>query len=72
MNLAQNEWDKDLLNDIFDERDANLIQSIPINSDEADSWYWKNEKLGMYSVISAYKALQDDREEHDLSDNSGF
>lgn len=28
--------------------------------------------MGMYSVRSAYKALQDDSEEHNLSDNSGF
>lgn len=32
------EWDIDLVNDIFDERDANMILSIPLGVNEADSW----------------------------------
>lgn len=32
------EWDIELVNDIFDERDANMILSIPLGVNEADSW----------------------------------
>lgn len=31
------EWDQELINDIFDTRDASLILAIPLNNDGEDS-----------------------------------
>lgn len=45
-------WDIDLILDVFDNRDANLILSIPLDTGVQDSWYWRQEKLGCYSVKS--------------------
>lgn len=65
--------DKELLEDIFKERDLNLILAIPLRSDTEDSWYWKGEKLGQYSVKSAYGMLQMEKNSNNNnSDNSGF
>lgn len=41
------EWDIDLINDIFDVRNANLILSITLGTNEADIWLWNKEKLGV-------------------------
>lgn len=57
MSTDENQWDRDLILDIFDERDAMLILSIPINTEEEDTWYWKYEKMGNYTVKSAYNSL---------------
>lgn len=54
------EWDTDLVNDIFEERDANLIMSIPLSHNENDTWFWNKEKLGGYIVKSAYAAIHVD------------
>ncbi|KAH9750457.1 reverse transcriptase domain-containing protein [Citrus sinensis] len=51
-------WDSDILNDIFNERDKNLIWQIPLsNRSNADSWYWMHEAKGVYTVRSSYKML---------------
>lgn len=52
------EWDIDLIKDIFLERDANLILSVPLGTTEADVWFWKWDKLGHYTVKSAYEAIK--------------
>ncbi|KAL8091729.1 hypothetical protein AgCh_034115 [Apium graveolens] len=52
------EWDTDLINDIFEERDANLILTIPLKPNENDSWFWNQEKFGNYLAKSAYATLQ--------------
>lgn len=31
-------WDVDLINDVFNNRDANIILSIPLNSESQDTW----------------------------------
>lgn len=72
MITGQSEWDMDVLVDIFDEREANIISAIPIHASEPDSWYWNKEKLGMYTVKSAYIALQNKANGNRSSDNSGF
>ncbi|KAL8092543.1 hypothetical protein AgCh_034709 [Apium graveolens] len=59
------EWDVDLINDIFEERDANLILTIPLRHNENDTWFWNKEKLGGYTAKSAYAAIQ-----FDNADNS--
>lgn len=45
MTTDQNSWDIDLVHDIFNERDASLILSIPLQRAENDSWFWRKEKL---------------------------
>lgn len=57
MSTDENQWDRDLILDIFDERDAMLILSIPLNTEEEDTWYWKYEKMGNYTVKSAYNSF---------------
>lgn len=72
MSLNSNTWDVDLVLDIFDERDANIIISIPLNADVEDFWYWRREKMGNYSVKSAYLLMQEDKEGNSTDSNSGF
>lgn len=72
MITGQSEWDMEVLGDIFDEREANIIAPIPINSNSSDSWYWSKEKMGMYTVKSAYASIQDRANVNGLSDNSGL
>lgn len=72
MITGQSEWDMEVLGDIFDEREANIIAVIPINNSRPDSWYWSKEKMGMYTVKSAYASIQDRANVNDLSDNSGL
>lgn len=55
---GQNEWDEDLVKDIFVERDARLILSIPLSGTGNDLWFWNKEKMGLYTVRSAYSAMQ--------------
>lgn len=37
--LDENMWDIDLIKDMFDDRDANLIISIPPNRYVSDGWF---------------------------------
>ncbi|KAL8133670.1 hypothetical protein AgCh_008927 [Apium graveolens] len=70
--MDQNTWDVDLINDLFIERDANLILSIPVRRLDNDSWFWRKEKMGTYSVKSAYDVIRAGLESNLLSSNSGF
>lgn len=54
-------WGVDLLHVMFDPRDVQLIESIHIRRQEDDSWHWKCEKMGQYSVKSAYLSIQKNR-----------
>lgn len=65
-------WDEDLIWDVFEVRDAEIILSIPLHQDEKDSWYWSHEKMGHYSVKSAYVRLQELRGTSNTLDSSGF
>ncbi|XP_074378563.1 uncharacterized protein LOC141720107 [Apium graveolens] len=69
---SNNQWNINLILDTFNDREANLILGIPIQHSTEDSWYWRREKLGNYSIKSAYSLLQDYRGEAHASDNSGF
>ena len=69
---GENKWDEDLLEDIFDERDINLILSIPLQNNSPDSWYWKYEKCGGYSVKTAYRRIQDSKPGQNSSVNPCF
>lgn len=61
MSITENGWDVDLILDMFNSRYAELILSIPIDKEVHDSWYWRREKLGNYSVKSAYHLIQDEK-----------
>ncbi|XP_074359589.1 uncharacterized protein LOC141699273 [Apium graveolens] len=65
----QIEWDVDLVKDIFSERDAQLILSIPLRPSDMDSWFWKWENLSHYSVKSAYAAIQETKQNSCWNDN---
>lgn len=67
-----NTWDTDLITDIFDSRDSNIILSIPIDKEVKDSWYWRREKFGNYSVKSAYLLMEEEKNVNVTADNSGF
>ncbi|KAK1398758.1 hypothetical protein POM88_008621 [Heracleum sosnowskyi] len=62
MNPERSSWDIDLVTDIFAERDAQLILSIPLNLRDTDSWFWKYDKLGQYTIKSAYATIREARE----------
>lgn len=62
----------DLINDMFEQRDANIILSIPLDAEKNDTWYWRREKMGHYSVKSAYMLLQEPKMNAQNESNSGF
>ncbi|XP_074327095.1 uncharacterized protein LOC141665037 [Apium graveolens] len=70
--IGEKAWDVDLVLDIFEARDADLILSIPLSENEKDTWYWRHEKMGQYSVKSGYKLLQTAKDQSNTADNSGF
>ncbi|KAM6561714.1 hypothetical protein CsatA_030953 [Cannabis sativa] len=56
-------WDGDLVRDLFNNRDSNLILSIPLSSSRiCDSWFWNLEKTGHFTVKSTYRYLQLNKE----------
>lgn len=58
MNEERNSWDEEVLQDIFEERDAELIRQIPIsNQVQCDSWFWILEQSGLFNVKSCYRGL---------------
>ncbi|XP_031112245.1 uncharacterized protein LOC116016226 [Ipomoea triloba] len=51
-------WDEDSIVNIFNERDANLILSIPIaKTKREDELFWPEEDNGKFSVKSCYRVL---------------
>lgn len=53
------EWDEEVLTDLFNDRDQQCIRSIVLSeSDNEDCLYWSKESTGLYTVRSAYKLLQ--------------
>lgn len=62
MSIGLKDWDRDIVEEMFEERDKKLIFSIPLGvSLSKDLWYWKEEPLGDYPVKSAYKLLRRER-----------
>ncbi|KAM6556825.1 hypothetical protein CsatB_003844 [Cannabis sativa] len=54
------DWDMDVLNDLFVERDKDLILKVPIKVGiTSDHLCWSKEGSGEYSVSSAYELLQE-------------
>uniref|UniRef100_A0A803QIF3 Reverse transcriptase zinc-binding domain-containing protein n=1 Tax=Cannabis sativa TaxID=3483 RepID=A0A803QIF3_CANSA len=59
MEVGGGSWDKEILDDLFEERDKKLILDIPLHSTQGrDKLHWIHETSGFYSVKSAYKLLQ--------------
>lgn len=70
--MDDHSWDVDLIRDVFEERDADIIMAIPLHSNEPDKWYWRKEKLGIYSVKSAYTVIQENKPQHDNCGDTRF
>ena len=58
MDIQDNKWDDDMLNDLFNDRDVQLIQNIPLPSRETrDTWLWLFDGNGEFTVRSCYSKL---------------
>lgn len=70
--LEDKNWDTDIIDDLFEERDKELIYNIILSESQiADVWYSCFEMNGTYSVKSAYKLLQRMNNNWMESENSG-
>lgn len=72
MIMSEIQWNKDLLNDIFEARDVNLILSIPLRNNDTDLWYWRKEKFRHYSVKTAYTLIQEGKKIYISIENPNF
>uniref|UniRef100_A0A803PRX8 Reverse transcriptase zinc-binding domain-containing protein n=1 Tax=Cannabis sativa TaxID=3483 RepID=A0A803PRX8_CANSA len=63
-------WDVEVVRDLFSPEDAAIILGIPLNSGDADTWYWVAEKKCFYSVRSAYNLLQSLKHSSVFSENN--
>ncbi|XP_019150129.1 PREDICTED: uncharacterized protein LOC109146933 [Ipomoea nil] len=52
-------WNTNLIQQIFNARDASLINKLPLNDTYDDLWYWEGDITGNYSVRSGYRRLGD-------------
>lgn len=54
-----NEWDYDLLRDIFNQEDIERIIKIPVahTTQGVDKWFWLEDVKGQYTVKSGYRLL---------------
>ncbi|XP_019155964.1 PREDICTED: uncharacterized protein LOC109152773 [Ipomoea nil] len=50
-------WDVELLRDIFNEADVPRILNTPVSIQSSDTWYWKGDLRGLYSVKHGYNSL---------------
>lgn len=58
-------WNEQLITEIFFHVDAFAILKLPVYGRGGDVWAWEAEKHGNYSVKSAYKLLDHDRNNGD-------
>ncbi|XP_074352890.1 uncharacterized protein LOC141692045 [Apium graveolens] len=70
MSTTNEDCDDDLVWDNFNERDTSLILSTPIRRSERDIWFWRKERLGHYTVKSAYAVLRDLASGNNIGRNS--
>lgn len=60
MLLNNTQWDPEVVLDLFNDRDANLIFSVPLNTSRTcDIWFWRWEKLGFFFVKCTYCHIQE-------------
>lgn len=63
MEIGQNRWDADILNDLCNDRDKQLIQRVPIPSkNKPDSWFWLLDDKGIFTMKSCYRLIQGEME----------
>ena len=55
-------WDRDLVEAVFWDIDANLILAIPIQMDQEDHVAWHPDTKGLFTVKSAYHTIKDKEE----------
>lgn len=59
MDINKGAWDDDVLDELFNDRDRQLIRRIPIpGRSRCDSWFWMLDNKGQFTVRSVYKQLQ--------------
>lgn len=59
MSMDHRGWDDEILRDMFNVRDQQCIKSIALTEgNDEDELYWGKEMSGQYSVRSAYRLLQ--------------
>ncbi|XP_074374335.1 uncharacterized protein LOC141714732 [Apium graveolens] len=67
------DWDMDVINDIFDDRDKLCIVNTRVEQDlDKDILCWRLENSGQYSVKTAYKLLQEQKGAWPAAGNSVF
>lgn len=49
------DWDVPLLNEMFCDRDVELIRKIPVSLSYEDQWCWRDDIRGIYTVKHGYK-----------------
>lgn len=59
MDTENDKWDQDILNDLFNVRDRELINQVPIPiRKRRDSWFWLLDDKGKFTVKSMYRKVQ--------------
>lgn len=73
MCIDRRAWDVDVISDIFDERDRLCILNTRIEAGSSeDHIYWRMESSGVYSVRSAYKLLQFQKNRWNIQDSASL
>lgn len=65
------EWDEEILRDLFNDRDQRCIRNITIG-ESGDCLYWSKESTRHYSVRSAYRLLQSQKNLWRREDNDSL
>ncbi|KAE8797725.1 NAC domain-containing protein 78 [Hordeum vulgare] len=74
INPVTEDWDTDLVNELFTEEDARIILSIPVKPDMEDFPTWHYDKRGNFSVKSAYQlgvSIKESEGQRDAEPSSG-
>ncbi|XP_019163454.1 PREDICTED: uncharacterized protein LOC109159798 [Ipomoea nil] len=57
------DWDTEIIRDLFLESDVPRILATPVSPQYPDSWRWKDDIRGLYSVRHGYRILTSNEEE---------
>ncbi|XP_074289546.1 uncharacterized protein LOC141614700 [Silene latifolia] len=73
MGVEGEEWNEEILSTVFLPFECVRVKNIRLShSRPADSWYWKEERDGIYTVRSAYRTLAGGREELEIGGASNW